>query len=474
MQRKNKKQGFLISRLREDADSMGSEPVIAGLAHDTAAALAAAQRENERLRQRIALQEEQVRSLLALQAIISTVSADLCLGSLLRRVAAAALRMTASQASALYLLDATAQTLIAHAVENEQTAADSGAFVTTGVGAGDEALEATDSLPRLPLESGLAGWAATNRTFALVSDVAHDARFGPDLYAADARVLGLAPVGLLAVPLIHDDTLLGVLEVAHGPGAVGLDATSLDLAQALAAAAAAAVTNLRVYQKLWDERERTTATEEDERRRLMRVLREGPMAQLAQLITGLDYAGQLARRDPRQLVGEIQRLREQSRSISAELRGLLLDLRPLMHEHGPEGMLPALAQYVERCQTKTGPQIHLHGEYSEPLPQPAEAVIFMVIQEAVANVLQHAQAHNCWIELRQTPDRLVVAVRDDGSGFDAQQVEAEYESRGGLGLLNMLERAAQVGGKLSVASQLGRGTVVSLEIPRGAQSPGDA
>lgn len=443
---------------------MPHEPVIAGLARDTAAALATARHEIERLQHRSTLLEEQVRSLLALQAITAAVSSEVALGPLLRRVAAAALRMTATQASALFLLDETGQTLIARAVENEQTAADSGAFALAG---GDDVTAAEDAtLPRLSVGSGLAGWVAANGDFALIGDVERDARFTPDLFVADAGVLGIAPVALLAVPLVHGDTLMGVLEVAHGPGATGLDATSLDLVQTLAAAAAAAVTNIRLYQQLRDERDRVMATQEGERRRLARELRAGPGQQLGQLVMALEYAGQLARHDPRQLTVEVQRLHEQALGISSELRRLSAAVRPPMLDSEPGGLAAAIESYVARVAAAPSPRMHLLVEYPDPLPPAAEAAIFAVIQEAVANVLQHAQARTCWIELRETPERLVATVRDDGVGFDMRQVEAEYETRGGQGLLSMLERAAQAGGKLAVASQPGRGAATSLDVPR--------
>lgn len=445
---------------------MPHEPVIAGLAHDTANALAAAQRENERLRQRSALLEEQVRSLLALQAVTTTVSAEITLGPLLRHVAAAALRMTGTQASALYLLDETGQTLIAHAVENERTAAESGTFII--VGGADETAAEDKTLPRLPLGSGLAGWVATNGNFALIGDVERDARFAPDLFVADAQVLGIVPVALLAVPLTSGDALLGVLEVAHGPGAAGLDATSLDLVQTLAATAAAAVTNIRQYRRLRDERDRVAATQDGERRRIARELRGGPSRQMAQLVMALEYAVQLARHDPRQLTVEIQRLRDQALGISSDLRRLIAELRPLIRETDPDGLAVVLERYVERFAGGPEPRMHVLVEYPDRLLPATEVAVFTVVQEAVANVLQHAQAHNCWIELRETPERLVATVRDDGCGFDAKQVEAEYETRGGLGLVNMLECASQVGGRLTVAAQPGRGTAVSLDVPSSA------
>lgn len=445
---------------------MSREPVIAGLAQNTAAALDAARRENERLRQRAELLEGQVRTLLALQAVTTTVSADLALAPLPRRIAAAALRMTGAQGSALYLLDDARQTLIAHAVETAQSAADSGIFLTTAEQPVETLGTSDESLPRLPIESGLAGWVASNGTFALIGDVTRDPRFAPELFAADAQVLGIAPVALLAVPLVTGGEVAGVLEVGYGPNTPGPDATSLDLVQTLAAAAAAAMANVRLYRQLRDARDGFIATQEGERRRLAGELRDGPAQQVGQLALALEYAEQLARHDPRQVPGELRRLREQAVGIAADLRRLQMALRPLVRDTGPDGLVPALERYLERFTGGTGPQMHLRAEYSDRLSSEVETAVFVVVQEAVANVLQHAQAHNCWIELSETPERLVVTVRDDGAGFDARQVQQEYETRGGLGLVNMLERAAQVGGKLTIASQPDRGTVTSLDVPR--------
>lgn len=452
-------------RPAEDALAMSREPVISGLAQNTAAALDAARRENERLRQRAELLEGQVRGLLALQALTTTVSADLALAPLPRRIAAAALRMTGAQGSALYLLDDTRQTLIAYALETAQSAADSGIFLITN-GQHDEAPTASESLPRVPIESGLAGWVASNGSFALVGDVTRDPRFAPELFDTDAQVLGIAPVALLAVPLVKGDEVTGVLEVGYGPNTPGPDATSLDLVQTLASAAAAAMANVGLYRQLRDTRDGYVATQEGERRRLARELHDGPAQQVGQLALALEYAEQLARHDPRQVPGELRRLREQTVGIAGDLRRLRLALRPLILDVEPGGLVPALERYLERFNGAPEPRMQLSAEYPDRLPSEVEAAVFVVAQEAVANVLQHAHAGNCWVEVSETPERLVMTVRDDGAGFDAKQVQQEYETRGGLGLVNMLERAANVGGKLTVASQPGRGTVTSLDVPR--------
>ena len=110
--------------------------------------------------------------------------------------------------------------------------------------------------------------------------------------------------------------------------------------------------------------------------------------------------------------------------------------------------------------------MHLAAEYPDRLSHNVELTVFAIIQEAVNNVLKHAHAQNCWIDLKEYDDRLVATVRDDGEGFDVRQVQSEYETRGSWGLLSMLERAALIEGKLNIASQPRRGAITSLEVPR--------
>ncbi|MFI5272697.1 MAG: histidine kinase [Ktedonobacterales bacterium] len=442
---------------------MASEPVIAGLSQDAAAALAQVQRDNERLRLRAGLLEEQVRSLVVLQEIANTVSGELALGPLLHRIVAAALRVTAAQASALYLLDETEPVLIVRATANEQSAADSGAFPS--MADDDDAQPAAD---RLPLTSGLAGQVASRGELALIVDAEHDPRFAPETFVADARVLGILPSGLLAVPLLYKGTVTGVLEVGHTAQAAGFDASSLDLIRTLAAQAATAVENARVYRRLRGERDRIITTQEDERRRLAHDLHDGPAQKLAQIAMALEYAEQLAQHDPKQVAGELRRLREMAVATTREIRQFLFDLRPLVLEAETGDLVVALEHYLDRFRGRPGPgpRLQLHAEYPDRMPHNVEVTVFAIVQEAVNNVLKHARAHSCAIEVRETADKLVTTVRDDGTGFDIKQVEAEYETRGSWGLVSMLERAALVEGKLTVASQPGRGTLVSLEVPR--------
>jgi signal transduction histidine kinase len=143
---------------------------------------------------------------------------------------------------------------------------------------------------------------------------------------------------------------------------------------------------------------------------------------------------------------------------------MLFDLRPLVLES--EGLAVALERFLERFKSLGGPKMHLLGEYQQRLPYQTEATVFAITQEAVNNVLKHAKARNCWIEIQEEPRALIVKVRDDGVGFDVQAVRQNYAQRGSWGLLNMRERAALVDGILSFHSQPGGGSIISLTVPK--------
>jgi len=99
------------------------------------------------------------------------------------------------------------------------------------------------------------------------------------------------------------------------------------------------------------------------------------------------------------------------------------------------------------------------------LAAPAERAIFSIVQEAVGNARKHAQAQNLWITVAPQQGDLWVGVRDDGQGFDLEELSTEYDRRGSLGMLNMHERAEAIGGKLSIQSRPGGGTTISLTVP---------
>jgi signal transduction histidine kinase len=429
-------------------------------------------REYERMVRQNQVLGDQVRALLVLQNIANTVSAELDLPVLLRQIAIAALRLVSGSASALFLLDPRSQILAVEAVETlaPEEAQPTGKLAIAGVTTNKLFPTTIERAPHTPitlgLGLGLAGQVAATAEPLLVNNPQADPRFGPEVVAMDAGILGIRPVTLLCVPLVFKGEVIGVLEVGQTQeqASEGFDARDLDLLYTLAAQAATAVANTRLYQNLRGERDRIISAQEDVRKQLARDLHDGPAQALATMAVQLEFAQRLAEHEPAKLMAELKSTHELALRTTRDIRNLLFDLRPLVLE--TEGLEVALRRFLERFQTGGGPEMHFDAQYTTRLPHNAEAVTFAIAQEAINNVLKHAQAANCWIELRERPQVLVLIVRDDGQGFDVQRIQEEYQRRGSWGMLNMYERAALVDATLGVRSQPGQGTVVMLSVPR--------
>ncbi len=435
------------------------------------------QRQNELLR-------EQMRALLVLQSIANALNAELDLPRLLHQVTEAALRLVVCSASALLILDPTTESLTVEALERigaSQSGSTNGASLLASFAASPNALlstrenrlRAAESVPArqqsqarktLLLGQGVAGWVAGNAVAVIVNQVGADSRFSPEQISVDAEMLGIKPIAIACVPLVFKGRVIGVLETAHTSDQSGFDARDLDLLRTLAAQAATAVANSRFYQALRAERDQIINMQEDLRKRLARDLHDGPAQVLASVAMRLDFTRKLLIHEPEKVDEELRGVGDQVVRVTRDVRDMLFDLRPLVLES--EGLAVALERFLERFKSLGGPKMHLLGEYRERLPHQTEATVFAITQEAVNNVLKHARARNCWIEIHEEPRALIVKVRDDGVGFDVQAIRQNYAQRGSWGLLNMRERAALVDGILSFDSQPGGGSIISLTVPK--------
>ncbi|HEY7357295.1 MAG TPA: GAF domain-containing sensor histidine kinase [Ktedonobacterales bacterium] len=439
-------------------------------------------KECDRLQRQNELLREQMRALLVLQSIANALNAELDLPRLLRQVTEAALRLAVCSASALLILDPTTESLVVESLERSgasQPGPASGASLLATFAASpnvllpgrtqrqpseESASQAAQARKTLLLGEGVAGWVAGNAVAVIVNQVGSDSRFSPEQIGVDAEMLGVKPIALACVPLVFKGRVIGVLETAHTSNQEGFDARDLDLLRTLAAQAATAVANSRLYQELRAERDQVITMQEDLRKRLARDLHDGPAQVLASVAMRLDFARKLLIHEPDKVDEELRGIGEQVTRVTREVRDMLFDLRPLVLE--AEGLAVALERFLERFKSLGGPKMHLLGEYRQRLPYLTETTVFSITQEAVNNVLKHARARNCWIEIQEEPQALRVIVRDDGVGFDVQAVRQNYAQRGSWGLLNMRERAALVDGILTFQSQPGGGSIISLTVPQ--------
>jgi signal transduction histidine kinase len=156
----------------------------------------------------------------------------------------------------------------------------------------------------------------------------------------------------------------------------------------------------------------------------------------------------------------VAELKHTVEEVLEDLHGLAIDLRPSSLDH--VGLAPALRQFTERIAELHGLVVDFGaiGLDEQRLPPEMEVTIYRIVQEALVNVVRHAQATHADVLVERRMDRVRVIVEDNGHGFDA--ATAMYSGR--LGLLGMRERADMLGGRLEIDSAPGAGTTVVMEI----------
>jgi len=202
-----------------------------------------------------------------------------------------------------------------------------------------------------------------------------------------------------------------------------------------------------------------TAAQEEERQRIARELHDGLVPVLAGLSIRLHTAGKRLEREDHPIAGEIGELAEQAQSSSREIRRLIHDLRPLALDE--LGLVPALRQHLHHCEREHGLAVDFVADEGERLPAPVETALFRIVQEAVNNVLRHAQAQQVGVTLTRKADHVELCVTDNGRGFDIQLPRSGRH----IGLWSMRERVEQLGGQFQVRSAPGEGTTVTALIP---------
>jgi signal transduction histidine kinase len=198
----------------------------------------------------------------------------------------------------------------------------------------------------------------------------------------------------------------------------------------------------------------------EERNRLARELHDS----VTQVIFGMTLSAQAARilidRDPPRAAAELDNLQALSQNALTEMRTLIQEMHPLNSMAG--GLVPALQNLVNAHQTDEGLRVTLLLDGNRHLPEVIETELFRVAQEALNNIIKHAHAKQAEVSLDlENPTRVILVIRDDGSGFNPAQI---VSLPGHIGLASMRERVMELGGSLSIDSQPGRGTSIRVEI----------
>ncbi len=169
-------------------------------------------------------------------------------------------------------------------------------------------------------------------------------------------------------------------------------------------------------------------------------------------------------KNPKQAFIELKKVEELAKETSREIRAMLFALRPLVLE--THGLSAAIEMAMNKIRESAGLDLRLiGGENGDLLNEQAQGIVFYIIEEAMGNARKYSEAKMIEVRLWQEEDLFVARIQDDGIGFDIQSVNANYSSRGSLGMVNMRERAERIDGSLKVDSAPGKGTIITLVVP---------
>jgi signal transduction histidine kinase len=379
-------------------------------------------------------------ALAAVSEAVLGVAGDLSVPTVLARLAAAAQHLVGARYAAIGVPD---------------EAGDGFAqFIHVGMSA--DVVEAIGPLPRT---HGLLGSMLLDPSPYRTDDVRADPRFSwwP---AAHPRMRSF-----LGVPIVFKGDIVGAFYLADKEGGDRFTDADESLIGLLAAHAAIAIENARLYEQ---SRELSIV---EERNRIALELHDATAQTLFSIRLAAGTALAYLRTDPDRAQEALDTVRRLAGDATTELRSLIFALRPPSLD--ADGLLPALGKHLELLGRTHKLQVELEASIDEAirgdvdgdrfsLPADVEADLYRVAQEALNNVVRHAAATSVSVRIVRGDGKVTLTVADDGAGFDpgARSIRAHR-----LGLTSMLARTARHGGSTRVVSAPGRGTTVTAEIP---------
>ncbi|MDH3675684.1 MAG: PAS domain S-box protein [Anaerolineae bacterium] len=249
---------------------------------------------------------------------------------------------------------------------------------------------------------------------------------------------------MLAVPLIVKDRIDGTISLYyHEPRE--FSGEEIELAAAFADQAALAIENARL--RAQSEQVAVAA----ERNRLARELHDAVSQTLFSASLIAEMLPRVWQRHPEEAQASLEELRLLTQGALAEMRTLLLELRPATLTEAK--LDKVLRHLTEAITSRTRVPIELVADGDCSLPPEMQIALYRITQEALNNIAKHARASQAVVELRCQSDRVELCISDDGQGFEPSSISPEH-----LGVGIMRERAKAIGAELEIESQLGGGT----------------
>ena len=268
---------------------------------------------------------------------------------------------------------------------------------------------------------------------------------------------------LLLAPLAAGDLVTGVLGMVLSLPGQELSAAQTELIRKITID----LSSLEQEARYLDQSRALVASAE--RNRLARDLHDSVTQVLFSATLLAEVLPKIWRRNPEEGLQRLDKLRQLTRGALAEMRTMLLELRPSAVIKTPLDEL--LGQLTEAIASRSGLPFQLYIEQIPPLPEEMQTSFYRIAQEALNNVVKHAQAQLVTVNLSAIPlppdsvglkrHEIKLVIKDDGVGFSSSQVLTDQ-----LGIGIMHERAASIGAYLSLESRPGYGTSVTVNCCR--------
>ena len=206
---------------------------------------------------------------------------------------------------------------------------------------------------------------------------------------------------------------------------------------------------------------RIIEAQEEERKRLSRDIHDGPAQILANVLLRAGLIETVyAREGAEPAFQELTELKETVRAALTEVRRIIYDLRPMALDD--LGLIPTLKKYLANIEALEKTTVITFQNNGEPqrFHTNIEVAVFRLVQESVTNAIKHGKSKDVWVKIEWLRDIMNISIRDNGNGFDKNEVRDKS-----FGLIGMRERIDLLKGEMNINSTLGKGTNVLFRIP---------
>jgi signal transduction histidine kinase len=325
----------------------------------------------------------------------------------------------------------------------------------------------------VPKGEGLAGEVMTTGRPAVIEDY-------PTYTAAIPAFVDSGVTSFVAVPIVSGDQSFGMLGLVTLHEAKSFSDRDVAILTGIGRQAGIAIENARLYENMRFYVRQITRAQEGERKRIARELHDDTAQALIDLSRRLDNLATSREQLSETVIERLEEFQELIDGILRDVRRFSRDLRPSVLDD--LGLLPALEWLTANLMEGDGieAELKVHGDRRRLSPE-AELVLFRIVQEALNNVRRHSHASRVVTVVefgqgRAGPELLLskaegqsrrvrITVDDNGQGFEVPGRTGDLATAGKLGLIGMHERAHLLDGTLTVRSELGKGTTVTVDVP---------